>query len=874
MNRLITWLPVFFAAAGCCLLRPISTAAQPGFGQDMINFVNKEAHKIALRYMDSDYLARSVVAFQVNLDRSRAITNKAFLSLRGTDSLVRRLQGSYLQTKKLDSSEQEIPDDLVLDLLSANREAASRMKELAYHLEMTRGAHNLVRVLDTPYSYQDFRLTPLSNTAYYFIISSIQQSRPDFDGQIELNGEVNEDGQASGGEAKIMAAMTIYGMFELYEDLQKYERQIEKFEDAINTLPSVLPHDSVKYKRYLTSYNIVKALYSTELKGMHRHLDTMATALSDRYSLLADMKIHIDNLLLRNRVRTAYNMLGLASYIRREEEFRLIGGAQQKLRQLNDDVKDLYTAASGSDSMLLVFGSLESLRDVAQEADSFIAHLLSEPVYKPLYNGLPQLQQWFGAKEQYASERLQQGFPGSGPDTATAQLTYFSPDLNYFSRSLLDEAEPEGKDNCGLFAMLSFDQAAYYPELSISTGFGGYHTGAPFHTSFPTVGSGVWYRSSDGAYIRDWRDNGSVLVSKVRRNLDQRTVQNNVRFERSWKEATVNAPARTSEVGAQHNAVRGSNAIGSFARTVFPATGVTAPGFPGTGTTAPEPEENSSVPPLVREADREDGRHQRYLRGLTEEERSSQRVKEYEALHAKYLKYAKALELAGFTKEGTAMLQAAVGLRSEMTGYSSAPPPRPDFQPPHIPYNPLTFEDYQSVASRSAFYGTVHEALKGKSLWFGAAEEVTSGWAMTVADEFSFNRMTHYIVEANKYLFIENSANAKKLMEGELDFSFVSSAGEVIDFRGLKGKERDYALVEFEQTKIDEFTHKYRMQYPDASMAFIQFQVNRFLRYFPHDSALMKEAIDTMGPDFDFASYEDRVRLGKKMIDLLYARQH
>lgn len=121
--------------------------------------------------------------------------------------------------------------------------------------------------------------------------------------------------------------------------------------------------------------------------------------------------------------------------------------------------------------------------------------------------------------------------------------------------------------------------------------------------------------------------------------------------------------------------------------------------------------------------------------------------------------------------------------------------------------------------------------------------------------------------------------NARYLMRTRgLSLAFRSSDGQNISMKGLKGKELDYAMVEYEQTKIEAFIDKYRSTRAESKVKALMNNINSTM---PFSTSDVTEVLDKhFNPDdyrdqhkFNFRSYADRVKLGQKLIDMLYERK-
>jgi RHS repeat-associated protein len=186
-------------------------------------------------------------------------------------------------------------------------------------------------------------------------------------------------------------------------------------------------------------------------------------------------------------------------------------------------------------------------------------------------------------------------------------------------------------------------------------------------------------------------------------------------------------------------------------------------------------------------------------------------------------------------------------------------------------------ELYTSISARSYYYAWVDYATNNtqgaiKSKWFAAARTVTQMNAVGAAEGinlwFLSDDTEKFLAGGNKFLFEYNMANAKQLITGQ----------EIEGLEGLKGKELDYALVEFEQSKVQVFMEQYFIDNPDADQNAIINQVNSSfsLMFGPGDvlSAIEQHFTNSETGEitFDFSNYDDRVKLGQAVIDILYER--
>jgi len=187
---------------------------------------------------------------------------------------------------------------------------------------------------------------------------------------------------------------------------------------------------------------------------------------------------------------------------------------------------------------------------------------------------------------------------------------------------------------------------------------------------------------------------------------------------------------------------------------------------------------------------------------------------------------------------------------------------------------------YQDISQRNAYYGWVDGQVASKSRWFGAAEIVTRWNAVGAAEGINgpyLNKSAEKFLSAgNKYLFGFNMANAKSLIENSgLSGSFNDANGSNVKFDGLSGKALDYAMVQFEQTKVQDFIGQYQKDNPNANMSDIMKTINGSFGAPGAPGAIQNVMGNYFNTDkgqkaFDFGSYNDRVKLGQKIVDQLY----
>ncbi|MBO9201949.1 MULTISPECIES: SpvB/TcaC N-terminal domain-containing protein [Niastella] len=186
---------------------------------------------------------------------------------------------------------------------------------------------------------------------------------------------------------------------------------------------------------------------------------------------------------------------------------------------------------------------------------------------------------------------------------------------------------------------------------------------------------------------------------------------------------------------------------------------------------------------------------------------------------------------------------------------------------------------YTSISERNNYYSWADEKLAGKSKWFAAAAIVTQWNAVGAAEGINMwylsDAADDFLSKGNKYLFSHNMDNAKGLIAGNLDKNFTDANGAKVSLKGLSGKALDYALVQFEQTKVQDFISQYQKENPGADMKAIMKSINGSMGAAFAPSAIKKVMEDYFegGKTFNFGNYNDRVKLGQALIDQLYEKK-
>lgn len=216
---------------------------------------------------------------------------------------------------------------------------------------------------------------------------------------------------------------------------------------------------------------------------------------------------------------------------------------------------------------------------------------------------------------------------------------------------------------------------------------------------------------------------------------------------------------------------------------------------------------------------------------------------------------------------------------------------------------------YNSIPQRHAYYKFVDAYLKTRGIvseWFDAAARVTVGSigsamqgevALGSADKWMPNLWylsdgtDEFLRGGNQYLFADNMQNVKLLLEGKGKMSgeFIDAKGNKQSFKNLSKQELDFKLVEFEQTLVQDYINT---SFKELNISLMQKTLNEegitghkeldkiiqeinenFTHWMAPDimQDIMQKYFTTEGKiTFNFAKYEDRVKLGQVMVKELY----
>ncbi|MFN4086545.1 MAG: RHS repeat-associated core domain-containing protein [Spirosomataceae bacterium] len=188
----------------------------------------------------------------------------------------------------------------------------------------------------------------------------------------------------------------------------------------------------------------------------------------------------------------------------------------------------------------------------------------------------------------------------------------------------------------------------------------------------------------------------------------------------------------------------------------------------------------------------------------------------------------------------------------------------------------LRADAFQSVYQRNAYYGWVQSQADAKgygSKWFGAAELVTGLNAVGATETINLgvikDNTEAFLKGGNQFLFSHNMKNAKDLLaNGKLSGGFIDANGANQLFEGLTGMALDLKMVEFEQSKVQEYINGYKGNDLNSIIGNINQLFTGDVAKYAGPGAIkdvMKESFNG-GKSFNFKNYADRVKLGKELI--------
>ena len=188
----------------------------------------------------------------------------------------------------------------------------------------------------------------------------------------------------------------------------------------------------------------------------------------------------------------------------------------------------------------------------------------------------------------------------------------------------------------------------------------------------------------------------------------------------------------------------------------------------------------------------------------------------------------------------------------------------------------LRADAYQTVYQRNAYYNwaQVQADAKGyNSKWFGAAALVTGLNAVGATESVNLwvvkDNTEAFLKGGNKFLFSHNMKNAKDLLaDGKLSGGFNDANGKSQSFNGLSGIALDNKMVEFEQSKVQQYINNYKGNDLNSIIENINdlFTGNVAKSIGPGAvNDVMKQSFNG-GKSFNFKNYSDRVKLGQELI--------
>lgn len=835
------------------------------FGDNMLYFVRHHVKQLAENHIPLEYAARSLNAFQVTLDKARDASNKATDALNASDPFQDSLWSGVKDILRLDSLKSDTLSERRLAQLSYySSQVNNFITELGNHFDLVNSARNTLNSLDTFLTFDEFREQQLHRVATAYVLSSISGGAPSLDKPFAIGVTFDDDGNATteGNAPSIIDA--IIGLWNSQKEEEEFKKQLKKYKQALEEVQSYVPAPSVAYEHYVKGFQAVKTVYAGEPVALKGHMDSIKAAIADRANSLNRMRIILDDGLLSDRVRAASRLVNLKYF---DVEAQLL--IKDKIQQVADakaNVLSLVVAVNNSQKKLATFHALQDIQYICRSVDSFIQQADTVLLFRPVIALLRPERSWFARWNTWATDNL-----ASGKQPAKMKLSDKAPEKKSLSKKIVikSKAYTSGSDHY-------LSMAINWPS---NTSYGGGPT--LYHQRFGSSGSPMWTRGPDGSFLNDSRVAGGIIIREVRENLELRTVENNKRYAEGSRQATMNAPSRMSEISRQASVISLSqhqtrtsnrdlpsrgNALpaGSFSSIEFPR--IRNINFDG-GTTGAS---------FTTKADNEWRRQHELLSTYAPDDLNSPPMQAYQNLHRRYMDYASALWKGGYSGEGDAMFGAASGLRSELSGFSMGGELKlPTFNKPDIPYNPFTKDDHQLIEGRRTEYLMVNDNLRSKTRWYEAAALVTQWNSLGLAEGLRdmqimlFNDVGDFLRTTNQSLYPINMANAIKIQSGTLNETFTTPSGEVVSFEGKSGKDLDYALVKYEQTKVEAFIRNYPSQNPHANMRAITLAINLFMNYYP---AFPSEIRASVPDNFNFANYEDRVKLGQRIIDALYKK--
>lgn len=193
----------------------------------------------------------------------------------------------------------------------------------------------------------------------------------------------------------------------------------------------------------------------------------------------------------------------------------------------------------------------------------------------------------------------------------------------------------------------------------------------------------------------------------------------------------------------------------------------------------------------------------------------------------------------------------------------------------------LRADAFQTVYQRNAYYGWAQSQADANgygSKWFGAAKLVTGlngvgGTAIQDLGAFTSSATDKFLQGGNKFLFSYNMKNAQDLLaDGMLSGGFTDAYGQKQSFEGLTGIALDNKMVEFEQSKVQEYINNYKGNDLNSIIDNINelFTGDAAKAIGPREIGKVMEKSFNGGKSFNFKNYADRVKLGQELIKIAH----
>lgn len=837
------------------------------FGEDMMDFVKKDAYRLSYNQLTPDFTGRSLNGFQITLDKARDNANKTYVVLSYASS---QLHKNIALINVLKNSLSHPNSTLSVSQIAELAAAVSFTKDLCFKLtqqqELTKVSIQNLKSLDKALDFVSFKNLQLDKVPYFFIMNSIGGTKPDFQMSISLSVSQTEGGQEN--ENATNMGFFLFDLYRSYVDDKNYKKQAKKYQEALNLLPSKLPSDTTCFRIYKTTFDSVKKIYQEEHNNLKSHVDSLDQNINSAYIALQNYREFFETSLLDDRVKSGFKSLNLNSFS--PESLYYISKRAREIMQSRAYVTNLKNQVLYSNKSLEISIILDNMKDICKNMVEVINNTKSEPLYLALNNYLENHLKFFNDNKTFAENQLKNK---TEIENKTENKKSISDQL-FFSieneQVLLEERSYTQNNNLKLMP--------YYDDgLSLALKWP-YSSGSiPVQENYATSGSGVWERGTDGAFIRDSRNPGQGHMGKTRTNLMERTKEVEKNSSEATQIAFSNQGVRNTEIIKQNIKVTQVNKNIKISKTALPKIKLEFD-LPTYKWEVLSSVEDRLISPstIKKQIDWEENQTEEFLKSETVLWKPGEKD-QYKNKSKEYLKYAKALELGGLEGISNAMLNAATTMRLEKGGYLNETPNLPAFDIPFIPYLPYVPQDVKRISERSINYSIIDEKLGDKCLWFRAAALVTSAGELglieivedinnNLGNIFSFHPALHFLKGGNEFLYAGNIQNGTAIINGEFTGSFTTPNGKTIMLDGLKGKQLDYALIEFEQSKVQEYIGIFKNNHPDINMISIFAVINSSMQH-----KLRREVIrKAMFVGFNFADYNDRVKLGQRIIDILY----